>query len=63
MGEYADDIIEGRACSWCGVYFQHEHGYAVACHSCWRQHKHDTLENDEQIHGATGVQKAIHFEL
>jgi len=36
MGEIADDVISGAACSWCGVYFTEEHGYPVICKGCWR---------------------------
>ena len=43
MGEVADDMIEGRACSECGCYFAdpwngdilYEHGYPVLCWDCW----------------------------
>jgi hypothetical protein len=37
MGETADDLISGRACSWCGVYFEEEHGYPVLCDSCFKK--------------------------
>lgn len=43
MGENADDMIEGRACSHCGAYFVREettgelfeHGYPVLCRGCF----------------------------
>lgn len=42
MGEIAEDMIEGRSCSWCGCYFHdpktgqsYEHGYPVVCKDCW----------------------------
>lgn len=47
MGEIADDIINGECCALCGQYFVdpkldgngfkqvYEHGYPVACFSCW----------------------------
>lgn len=35
MGELAEDIIDGLACSGCGVYFEKEHGYPVYCPNCW----------------------------
>lgn len=43
MGEYAEDMIEGRACSQCGQYFidpenedqLYEHGHPAVCSSCW----------------------------
>ncbi|KKK83057.1 hypothetical protein LCGC14_2797180 [marine sediment metagenome] len=34
MGEIADDIIDGLCCAICGVYFEEEHGYPVACSEC-----------------------------
>lgn len=44
MGEIADDMIEGRACSECGCYFAdpekdsiYEHGYPVLCWDCWEE--------------------------
>ena len=36
MGECADDLIDGRVCSWCGVYFRESHGYPVLCHDCYQ---------------------------
>lgn len=35
MGEIADDMIEGRACSLCGMYFTEENGFPVLCEDCW----------------------------
>ena len=35
MGEIADDIIDGACCAICGVYFEEEHGYPVACSECY----------------------------
>lgn len=43
MGEMADDLIDGVACSLCGCYFMdkaghlYEHGYSVACNSCYEE--------------------------
>ena len=43
MGEVANDMIEGRACSYCGCYFVtpkgelYEHGYPVACTDCYEE--------------------------
>ncbi len=34
MGDIADDMICGLTCSYCGVYFESEHGYPVLCSSC-----------------------------
>ena len=36
MGQIADDMINGFCCSLCGVYFEEEHGYPVACKTCWK---------------------------
>ena len=35
MGEIADDMVNGRCCQWCGIYFIEEHGYPVLCNDCW----------------------------
>lgn len=35
MGQMADDSINGFACSWCGEYFEDEHGYPVLCRKCY----------------------------
>lgn len=35
MGEIADDMINGRSCSWCGIYFKREHSFPVVCHDCF----------------------------
>jgi len=37
MGEIADDIINGKQCSFCGICFEEEHGFPVACDSCWKE--------------------------
>lgn len=58
MGEIADDMVQGRACALCGQYFIDpkkpdtifEHGYPVACHTCWNH-----LKKDEKA----GLQRAI----
>lgn len=34
MGELADDMIEGRACSWCGMYFKKEYSTPALCKDC-----------------------------
>ena len=54
MGEIANDLIEGKSCSWCGVYFTHEHSYPVVCNGCWK----DATPSERQ-----DVQKAIYHEL
>lgn len=72
MGEIADMIINGEQCHWCGVCFEHPHGYPVACKSCWEEVKSDFRQDkpplrEQDIESAileqTGVQKAIHKEL
>lgn len=42
MGEMAEDMIDGSACSECGCYFKHPnehaiytHGYPVLCWDCY----------------------------
>lgn len=37
MGQAADDLIEGMACSHCGTYFEQEHGYPVLCKRCHKR--------------------------
>lgn len=52
MGEIADDHVEGRCCSWCGMYFAkansdevYTHGYPVVCAQCLEE---SSLEEVEQ---------------
>ena len=33
----AEDKLDGLSCSWCGVYFEGEHGYPVLCRDCWKK--------------------------
>lgn len=56
MGQIADDIVCGFQCSWCGVVFEGEHGYPVACHDCWAD---ATKEERETL----GVQRATLKEM
>lgn len=35
MGQMAEDLIDGLACSTCGIYFEGEHGYPVQCAGCY----------------------------
>ena len=37
MGELADDLMEGRCCEWCGIYFEADHGYPVICRGCFAE--------------------------
>ena len=67
MGEIADDMIDGASCSWCGVYFSEEHGYPVACESCWDDEKERNPKEFKKVKGggeihSSGVQKAIFDE-
>lgn len=41
MGEIANDMIDGGSCSWCGTYFEEEHGYPVVCKSCSKDDDYD----------------------
>lgn len=56
MGELAEMIVEGKMCSWCGVCFEEEHGYPVACKDCWKT-------TDAEKRKKSGVQKAVFAEL
>ena len=58
----AEDKVYGFSCSWCGVYFEAEHGFPVLCDSCWDE-AIDKHGNDKIILGKFGLQKAIHSEL
>lgn len=62
MGELAEDKIYGFSCSWCGVYFEAEHGFPVLCISCWDK-AIDKHKSDKVILHNFGLQKAIHGEL
>ena len=44
MGDLADDAISGHCCSWCGIYFDGEHGYPVVCKECFQGATDDELE-------------------
>lgn len=54
MGQVADDMIEGFACSWCGIYFVESHGYPVLCRECFAK---STKEE------RSGLQRATQKEL
>jgi hypothetical protein len=60
MGQVADDMIRGLACSSCGMFFVDgkndpvEHGYPVLCRDCWEELK---------PHERKGQQKAIYATL
>jgi len=58
MGEIADDIINGKQCSLCGICFVEEHGFPVVCKSCW-------LELVDEYGDENGIEitKAIFEEL
>ena len=36
MGEIAEDMVCGLACSACGIYFRSQHGFPVYCRDCWK---------------------------
>jgi len=71
MGEIADDMIDGRCCSWCGVYFEQAHHYPVACKSCWQETRElpewkdikGNPKQDQIIFDETGIDKATIKEL
>jgi len=67
MGEIADDMVEGFACTWCGVYFEQSHGYPVVCTSCfdgWRQEKQiGWKRGKKRLLEQMGLQVAIEKEL
>ena len=58
----AEDKVYGFSCSWCGVYFEAEHGFPVLCISCWDK-AIDSHKNAKVILHNFGLQKAIHGEL
>lgn len=63
MGDMADDMIDGSACSLCGMYFQDRkrldliwtHGYPVLCKECWDQQSPEDRKGSERA----GLQRAI----
>jgi len=71
MGEIAEDTISGLKCSWCGVYFENEHYYPVACKSCWEDALKDVkngkikdvMRKKGKIVMISGVQKTLKKEL
>lgn len=46
MGDFANDIIYGRVCSDCGIFFEKEHGYPVLCVEC-----HEDYIWQEEVEG------------
>lgn len=48
MGQVANDLINGRSCSWCGIYFDESHGYPVVCEDCGSDDDYDE-ENDPPV--------------
>lgn len=65
MGQIANDIVSGFQCSWCGVCFENEHGYPVACKDCWREAMKNPQNRKkfEKTKTIDGIQKATHPEL
>lgn len=49
MGQLADDIVEGRSCSECGVYFKNAHGYPVLCEDCYEEGDELPLANEKEL--------------
>lgn len=40
MGEVADDMLDGSACSWCGMYFLgSSFGSQCICKDCFEQYR------------------------
>ena len=37
MGQMADDMVEGRSCSGCGIYFEKKHDFPVLCEDCYEE--------------------------
>jgi len=62
MGEIADSMVDGEMCSWCGIMFTEEHGYPVACDSCWSDAL-DQYGTATEVTKNTGVQKHLHDEI
>jgi len=58
MGEIADDMIEGRSCSRCGVYFVEAHGHPVICRNCFA-----TEDETEEELADIGITRAYLKEL
>ncbi len=66
-------MISGFQCSWCGVCFEQEHGYPVACGGCWEDMLDKieaggevvevTVTEDCEITMISGVQRAIERRL
>ena len=61
MGDIADDLIEGKGCSLCGVVFEKAHEYSVLCHSCWQNY--DDRRPPKGDITEEGWQRAIFKEL
>lgn len=57
MGEIADDFESGKACSWCGIYFEKEHGYSVLCNNCYKDAMKKGYTKDKLLK-ELGLQKA-----
>lgn len=50
-----DSYTEGIVCSWCGTYFEKEHGYPVLCSYCFRRVEQRALKS-------LNIKKSIHNE-
>lgn len=58
MGEVADDLIDGNACSYCGIYFIEEHGFPVVCIPCYKTWKRENKKGKKKFMAITGLQVA-----
>ena len=64
MGEIADDMICGFSCSWCGIYFQKEHGYPVICKTCFKNWREENPQKEwSAFTRKLGVQLAKEKEM
>jgi len=58
----AQDKVDGFSCSWCGVYFEDEHGFPVLCNSCWKDAINEHKNGKVILHNF-GLQKTLHGEF
>jgi hypothetical protein len=49
VGEIAEDMVDGWSCSWCGVYFEQEHGHPVLCKDCFKEQMLDVDDVSEHL--------------
>jgi hypothetical protein len=63
MGEIADDMVAGHSCSYCGIYFEDEHGFPVICRGCFRTWQRENRKGKKKFTQMTGLQVATIKEL